>query len=81
MRSFLDRIVNDRVLYATLILFNGPGWAAYTAASYGLSLPSAIEHSPFYIVAGVTILTLDALVILAYVAHLILALFEHLMDS
>lgn len=69
MPDFLDRIVNDRALYITLILFNTPGWAAYSAVSYGPGLLPAIEHSPFYTMAGLTILTLDALVILAYVLH------------
>lgn len=80
MRNAIHSIANNRGLYAILILLNAPGWAAYSAVSYGLSLPTAIEHSPFYIAAGVTILALDALVVLAFVLHLILTMFEHLMD-
>ncbi len=77
MRDFLDHIVNNRALYVTLILFNAPGWAAY---SMHLSLPPTIEHSPFYIAAGATMLTLDALVIIAYVAHMLLNLVDYLTD-
>jgi hypothetical protein len=80
MRDLIHSIANNRGLYAVLILLNAPGWAAYSAVSYGLNLPPAIEHSPYYMVAGVTILALDALVILAYVLHLVLALVEYLMD-
>jgi hypothetical protein len=78
MRDFVHSIANNRELYAVLILLNAPGWAAY---SMNLSLPLAIEHSPFYIVAGVTIVTLDACVILAYAFHLVLALIDSLMDK
>lgn len=77
MHNFIHNIVNSRALYAFLIVLNAPGWAAY---SMHLRLLPAIEHSVFYIVAGVTILTLDALVVLAYALHLIFAFVEYLMD-
>ena len=77
MRDFIRRIVNNRELYIMLILLNAPGWIAY---SMNLSLPASITSSPFYIVAGVTILTLDALVILAYVLHMLLGLIDYLVD-
>jgi hypothetical protein len=77
MRDFLARIVNDRALYITLILFNAPGWAAY---SLSLNLPASVTSSPYYMVACMTILTLDALVILAYALHAVFALVEYLTD-
>jgi hypothetical protein len=77
MRDFLRRITNDRTLYMLLILFNAPRWAAY---SLHLNLPAFVTASPFYIITGVTILTLDVLVILAYALHAIFALVEYLTD-
>lgn len=78
MRDAIHSIANNRGLYAILILLNAPGWAAY---SVNLSLPPAIEHSPFFVVAGVTILTLDALVVLAFILYRILEAIEYLMDG
>jgi len=44
--------------------------------------PSGIRHKlPILIVAGVSVLTLDALVILAYTLHAVYALFEYLTNT
>jgi len=44
MRDFIRRIANDRTLYITLMLFNAPGWAAY---SLHLSLAASVTSSPY----------------------------------
>lgn len=80
MRDFIRSVVNDRGLYAIMILLNAPGWAAYSVVSYGLSLPPALTHSVFCIVAAVVIMTLDALYILACALHRVLSVIEYLMD-
>ena len=77
MRDLIRSVANNRGLYAVLILLNAPGWAAY---SLRLTLPATVTSAPYYVMAGVTILTLDALVILAYDLHMTFALFEYLTD-
>lgn len=79
MRNVIHRTATNRWLYAFLILLNAPGFAAYVAAYNGLPVPS-ISHSALAVGYGVIVLTLDALVILAYILHAVLSLVEYLTD-
>lgn len=77
MRDFIHSIATDRSWYAALILLDTPGWVGY---SMHITLPSYVTDSPVYLAAGWTIIALNAVVMLAYLAYGLISLVEFLKE-
>jgi hypothetical protein len=77
MRDFIESIATDRSWYAALILLDTPGWIGY---SMHVTLPSSVTDSPVYLAAGWTIIALNAVVMLAYLAYGLISLVEFLRE-
>lgn len=77
MHDFIHRLANDRYLYAALILLDWPGFAAYIMH---VTLPLSVAGSPVYIGAGITLLALNAVYILAMLGDLAMSMFEYLKE-